>query len=41
MENQCYSHEPHWELSKKEVKLAPLRGIEPRKNHYGKLYSYL
>ena len=18
--NQCYSHEPHWELSKKEVK---------------------
>ena len=36
MENQCYSHEPHWELSKKEVKLAPLRGIEPRKNHYGK-----
>ena len=20
MENQCYSHEPHWELSKKEVK---------------------
>ena len=34
--NQCYSHEPHWELSKKEVKLDPLRGIEPRKNHYGK-----
>lgn len=20
MENQCYSREPHWELSKKEVK---------------------
>lgn len=20
MENQCYSHEPHWELSKKELK---------------------
>lgn len=37
MENQCYSHEPHWELSKKEVKKrVPLRGIEPRKNHYGK-----
>lgn len=36
MENQCYSREPHWELSKKEVKLDPLRGIEPRKNHYGK-----
>ena len=35
MENQCYSREPHWELSKKEVKLDPLRGIEPRKNHYG------
>ena len=34
--NQCYSREPHWELSKKEVKLDPLRGIEPRKNHYGK-----
>ena len=38
MENQCYSREPHWELSKKEVKLDPLRGIEPRKNHYGKLF---
>ena len=37
MENQCYPHGPHWELSKKEVKLDPLRGIEPRKNHYGKI----
>ena len=37
MENQCYPHGPRWELSKKEVKLAPLRGIEPRENHYGKI----
>lgn len=38
MENQCYPHGPHWELSKKELKMGivPLRGIEPRKNHYGK-----
>ena len=37
MENQCYSHEPHWELSKKEVKnVFHCEESNLEKNHYGK-----
>ena len=35
--NQCYSHEPHWELSKKEVKnVFHYEESNLEKNHYGK-----
>lgn len=38
MENQCYSHEPHWELSKKEVKnVFHYEESNLEKNHYGKI----
>ena len=34
--NQCYSHEPHWELSKKEVKnVFHYEESNLEKNHYG------
>ena len=37
MENQCYSREPHWELSKKEVKnVFHYEESNLEKNHYGK-----
>lgn len=37
MENQRYSHEPHWELSKKEVKnVFHYEESNLEKNHYGK-----
>lgn len=38
MENQCYSHEPHWELFKKEVKnVFHYEESNLEKNHYGKI----